>query len=108
MRALWKLDRAFVKEILAEWEGAVPPVTTVSSIVRKLEQEGFIGHETFGKTHRYFPKVSLEAYRQNSLKQLVSHFFEGSPKALLSHFVREEQIDPEELNDLIESLKHKG
>ena len=65
MQVLWRMERAFVKEILAELPEPKPPITTVSSIVRKLEGEGLIGHEAFGKTHRYYPIVKKSEYRRS-------------------------------------------
>ena len=60
MQILWRLENAFLKEIMAELPDPKPPVTTVSSIVRKLEGEGLIGHEAFGKSHRYYPILTKE------------------------------------------------
>ncbi|MEQ8703283.1 MAG: BlaI/MecI/CopY family transcriptional regulator [Phaeodactylibacter sp.] len=105
MQALWRLERAFVKEIIAELEPPPPPVTTVSSVVRKLEGEGFIGHESFGKTYRYFPAVSKEEYRSRAFQHLMQSYFESSAEALLSHFVREEEVSYGELEALLDKIK---
>lgn len=107
MQILWQMERAFVKEIMDRLEEPKPPVTTVSSIVRKLESEGWIGHEAFGKTHRYFPLVSKEDYARSSFRQVFEDYFGGSPKQLLSFFVEEEQADALELQRLLEELKQK-
>lgn len=107
MQALWKLERGFVKEILAELTEPKPPITTISSIVRKLEHEGFIGHEAFGKTFRYYPIVTKEAYRKAFFQKVVKDYFGGSPEKVLSFFVQEEEIDLEEVNRLLEEIKKK-
>lgn len=107
MQALWKLERAFVKEIVAELEPPPPPVTTVSSIVRKLEAEGFIGHESFGKTYRYYPAVTKEAYRGKAFRHLMKSYFESSAEALLSHFVQEEEVSYGELEALLDKIKEQ-
>jgi predicted transcriptional regulator len=106
MQILWRLDRAFVKEILVEMEAPQPPITTVSSIVRKLETEGWIGFEAFGKTYRYFPIVKKEAYLKSSFKRMVNNYFDGSPSQLLSYFVKEEDVDADELNRLLKELEN--
>lgn len=105
MQALWKLERAFVKEIVAELAPPQPPVTTVSSIVRKLEGEGFIGHESFGKTYRYYPAVSKQQYRSKAFNHLMKSYFESSAEALLSHFVQEEEVSYGELEALLDKIK---
>ena len=107
MQILWQLENAFMKDI---WEALAtprPPITTTASIVKKLETAGFIDHETFGRTHRYFPAVKKEDYRQSSFKNLVDNYFGGSPKQLLSYFVDKEEMDESELDELLQEIKKK-
>ncbi|MEM6379609.1 MAG: BlaI/MecI/CopY family transcriptional regulator [Bacteroidota bacterium] len=105
MQILWRLEKAFVKEILAEMEAPKPPITTVSSIVRKLESEGWIGFEAFGKTYRYYPIIPKESYLKSSFKRMLNNYFDGSPSRLLSYFVKEEDVDAEELNRLLKEIE---
>jgi len=106
MQALWRLQKAFVREIVAELQDPPPP-TTIASTVRKLERDGFVGHEVLGKTHRYFPLVSKEAYRSAVLQHLMRSYFSGSPEQLLSHFVREEHFSYGELEALLQRIKQQ-
>lgn len=105
MQVLWRLEKGFVKEILDELPEPKPPITTVSSIVRKLETEGLVGHEAFGKTHRYFPVLKKEDYRKSSFRQFINNYFGGSPEQLLSYFVKEEDLAPEDLEQLLDKIK---
>lgn len=105
MHILWRLKKAFVKEILEEIEPPKPPITTVSSTVRKLEQEGYLEHESFGKAHRYFPIIDMATYRKNNFRHFVENFFGGSPKQVLSYFLKEEKMAPEELNQLLQEIR---
>ncbi|MCO6477198.1 MAG: BlaI/MecI/CopY family transcriptional regulator [Phaeodactylibacter sp.] len=107
MQALWRLERAFVKEIVAELEDPKPPVTTVSSIVRKLEEEGLVAHEEFGRTHRYYPVLKKKDYRKSFLRQMMADYFGGSTEQLLSHFIKEENEDPARLKELLDRIKNK-
>ncbi len=107
MHILWKLEKAYVKEILAEYPNPKPPYNTISSVIRKLEAAGLVGYEPFGKTHRYFPILKKEAYRKTSFQNFINNYFGGSPQQVLSYFVKEEKIDAEEINDLLEQLKEK-
>ena len=107
MHILWKLDKAFVKEIISEMETAMP-YNTVSSIVRKLETMGLVGYEAFGKTHRYYPILKKENYRKYSFRSLISNYFENSPEQLLSYFVKEEKLSPDEIEALLNQLKNKS
>ncbi len=107
MQILWRLQKAFVKEILVELPEPKPPVTTLSSLVRKLDQEGIIAHESFGKTHRYFPVLKKEDYRKKSMKKLLANYFSGKPEQLLSYFVKEERLDVDELSNLLDKIKKR-
>lgn len=105
MQILWRLKNAFVKEILAEMPEPKPPITTISSIVRKLETEGIIGYEAFGKTHRYYPILEKSAYRRSFFKRMLDNYFGGSPEQLLSFFVDEQDLPPEELDRLLDKIR---
>ncbi len=105
MRILWKLEKAFVKEIIEAMGDPKPPYNTISSIVRKLEGMNYIGHEAFGKTHRYFPILKKEEYRKSSLKKMMNNYFGGSVEQLMSFFVKEENVDLDDLNEILEKIK---
>ena len=107
MQIIWRMEQAFVKDILDALEEPKPPITTVSSIVRKLESEGWLGYESFGKTYRYFPLVRKEDYLKASFQRLLEDYFDGSPRQLLSFFVEEQRPDQEEITRLLEEIKHK-
>jgi predicted transcriptional regulator len=106
MTILWRLEHAFVHDILEAMEEK-PPYNTVSSIVRKLVAEGLVGYEAFGKTHRYYPILQKADYRANAFDRFMENYFGGSPTALLSYFVKSEKVNPEELNDLLEQIRKK-
>jgi len=107
MTILWRLGHAFVHDILAEMEEPKPPYNTVSSIVRKLEDQGLVGYEAFGKTHRYFPILKKEEYRVGALRRFMDNYFAGSPADMLSYFVREENISSEDMDKLLEEIKKR-
>jgi BlaI family transcriptional regulator, penicillinase repressor len=106
MSILWRLEKAFVNDILnAMEEEDRPPYNTVSSLVRKLVSEGLIGYTAFGKTHQYYALLKKEDYRSSAFQRLMDNYFGGSPSALLSYFVKEEKMEASEINDLLEKIK---
>ena len=107
MRTLWELRKAFVKEVVAELPDPKPHYNTVSTIIRNLEEKGFIGHEAFGKTHRYHPLISKEAYRKKFMQKTISNYFEDSYKNVVSFFAREEKISADELREIIDLIEKK-
>lgn len=108
MQILWSLKKGFVKEILEKMSEPKPPYNTVSSIVRKLETMGLVSHEAFGKTHRYYPILKKENYRNQSFQAFMRNYFGGSPSQLLSYFVKEEKLSPTEIDQLLNELKKQA
>ena len=111
LQILWELGEGFVKDVIAEFPDPKPPYNTISSIIRILEEKGYVDHKAYGKTHLYFPVVSRKAYRKTVFKKLVSNFFEGSVENVVSHMVNEGELDRDELQKLktlIEDLEKKG
>ena len=100
MQALWKLKRAFVKDIIAHLpDDPKPPYNPVSSVVRILERKGYVSFTAYGKTYEYFPLVSKAQYRAQSLKRMLARYFDNSPAALVSYMV-EESLNPKEIQQL--------
>ncbi len=99
MLICWNLQKAFVKDVIAEMEEN-PPYNTVSSVVRILEKKGYLGHEQFGNTYRYHPLISKSEYRKFFTKKLLSGYFDDSPASLVSFLVKEEKLSEEEKEQL--------
>jgi BlaI family transcriptional regulator, penicillinase repressor len=104
MQVLWNIQPAFVKDIITELPEPKPAYSTVSTIVRILESKGFIDHEAFGTTHRYFAVVSKEEYSHFSMKKIFENYFDGSLKKMVSSFSNREQIDLKEMNDILRAI----
>ena len=105
MKILWKLEKAFVKEILAEFKEDQPHYNTMSTIVRNLEEKKYVAHEAFGNTHRYYPLVSKEAYRKQFVNRSIADFYDNSYKSMVSFFAKEEKISADELEEIIRMVK---
>ena len=101
MHILWKLKKAFVKDVLAEIKNDKPHYNTLSTIIRNLEDKGYVGYTAYGKTHQYFPIVSKEDYRKGFMKTAIDNYFNNSYKNMVSFFAKEEKISVEELKDII-------
>lgn len=102
MQVIWNLEKAFVKDILKELPEPKPAYNTVSTIVRILEDKGFVDHIPMGKSHQYYPLVSKADYRGFATKKLLSGYFGGKFENLLSHFVNEKNISLKDLQAIIE------
>jgi predicted transcriptional regulator len=101
MQALWKLKKAFVKDIIQHLpDEPKPPYNTISSVVRILEKKGYVGFTAYGKTYEYFPLISKGQYRSSFVKKLLANYFDDSAASLLSFMVKEEKLTEEEMKKL--------
>lgn len=107
MQILWDIKKGFVKDILDKYPDPKPHYNTVSSIVRLLQDKGFIGHQEYGNTHEYYPKVTREEYRKSFMKNVIRDYFDNSYKSVVAYFVKEKKIKPEELDEIIRLIKDK-
>jgi len=100
MRILWDIKSGFVKDIIDKMDDPKPPYNTISSIVRILVKKGFVKFKAYGKTYEYFPAVSKAVYKKFELKSLISNYFEGSYKQLVSFLVEKEELNEEEIEEI--------
>jgi len=107
MQVLWQLEKGFVKEIVEQLSGD-NHYNTVSTIVRNLEEKGFVSHQAFGKTHQYFPLVTKEAYANKFMNLASQRYFNNSYKSMVSFFAKEEKISAEELREILKIIEKKS
>lgn len=105
MKILWKLQKAFVKDILKEFKGTRPHYNTMSTIVRNLEDKQYVAHEAFGNTHRYYPLISKEEYRRKFINSTLADYYDNSYKNMVSFFAREQKISAAELREIIQIIE---
>lgn len=105
MQVIWDKQKALVHDILDVLPEPKPAYNTVSTIVRILEQKGFVGHKAYGRTYEYFPLVSKEAYTQRYMTTVLDNFFDGSLSRLVSFFSEQESIPAGEVNEILKMLK---
>ena len=105
LRVLWRLKKAFVKELVAELPNPKPHYNTVSTVIRKMEEKGFVGHTPFGTTYQYYPLISKEAYRKQFMRRTIHNYFEDSYKNVVSFLAKEEKISVEELKEIIKLIE---
>ena len=107
MKILWKMGKAFVKDIVEQYDEPKPHYNTVSSLVRLLQEKGIVGFTQYGNTYEYFPLMSKEEYRPTLNKQMVSDNFDNSYKSAVAFFVKEKGLSPAELEELVKMIKEQ-
>ncbi len=107
MHILWKLKKAFVKEVLAEITEEKPHYNTLSTIIRNLEEKGFVSYNAYGNTHQYFPIISIEDYRKRFMNTAIDNYFGSSYKNMVSFFAEENKISADELREILAIIEQK-
>ena len=105
MHILWNLEKAFVKDVLAEIKEDKPHYNTLSTIIRNLEEKGYVSYNAYGKTHQYYPIVSKETYRKGFMNTAINSYFNNSYKNMVSFFAKEEKISVDELKEIIKLIE---
>lgn len=99
MNLLWDKKKAFVKELVEEWTADPKPAyNTVSTVVRILEEKGFVGHEAFGRSHQYFPEIERETYQKRLMKSVLENVFSGNVTTMVSTLIDDESISSDEFD----------
>ena len=107
MQVIWKLDKAFLREIIEELPAPKPHNNTVATIIKILVDKEFVGVTLFGRTHQYYPLVSKDAYSKTTMKSFVKGYFEGSFSNAVYFMVKENNLSVEDLEMLLKQLKKK-
>jgi predicted transcriptional regulator len=105
MQVLWKIRKGFVKDILEHFDDPKPAYNTVSTIVRILQDKGFVDHKAYGRTHEYFPVVSKNEYSKMHLHTFVKDYFSNSFEKMVSFFAKEKSISVKEMSDIMKIME---
>ena len=106
MQFLWMVKKGFLKDIVDLYPSPKPAYTTVSTVIRVLVKKGFIGYNTYGKIHEYYPLITKSDYFQNHVKSIINTFFNGSAPEFASFFANE-QLNLSELEEIQKMIEEK-
>ncbi|PKO98225.1 MAG: transcriptional regulator [Bacteroidetes bacterium HGW-Bacteroidetes-8] len=105
MNFFWSKGALYVRELLDFYDEPKPHFNTLSTIVRGLEEKGFLGHKAFGNTYQYYVVITQDEYKSGALNSVVKKYFKDSYLGVVSSLIKQEQISLEELRKLIESVE---
>jgi BlaI family transcriptional regulator, penicillinase repressor len=108
MQALWQTGPAFVKDLIEIMPEPKPHYNTVSTLIKILQEKGFVDYKAYGKSYQYFPLITKEEFSRSTLQHFVKGYFSGSFSDMVSFFVKEKDMSVHELEALLEEIKqHK-
>ena len=106
MRYFWEENNLFVKQLVGKYPDPKPHFNTLSTYVRSLEEKGYLSHETFGTTYRYFVLVSEEEYKKGNLKNVVKKYFNNSYLNVVSSLIKEQDLSVDEIRKLLDEVEN--
>ena len=108
MHVLWKLERGFLRDVIEEMPDPKPHSNTVATILKILVEKEFVGIEAFGRLNQYYPLINKDDYSNNSIKNLVEGYFDGSFSNVVSFMVEKNELSVDDLELLLKQIKkHK-
>ena len=107
MQYLWKLNKAFMKDILEAYPEPKPATTTIATLLKRMIGKGFVAYKTYGKSREYYPLVKKDAYFSKQVNGLIKNFFNDSASQFASFFTRKTDLTKEELEALKAIIDHE-
>ncbi|MEI9909196.1 MAG: BlaI/MecI/CopY family transcriptional regulator [Bacteroidota bacterium] len=105
MQVLWKLDSAFLREIIEAMPNPKPHQNTIATLLKILVEKEFVSIVVLGRQHQYTALINKDEYSKRTIKQMVKGYFEGSFSNVVSFLVKENNITIEELETLLQQIK---
>ena len=100
MNHLWKLNKAFMKDLLEVYPEPKPATTTVATLLKRMTDKGFVGYNLLGNSREYYPLVKKKDYFSKHLDGLIKTFFNDSASQFASFFAKETDLSKQELEEL--------
>ncbi len=100
MKYLWKLDKAFMKDLLEAYPEPKPATTTVATLLKRMQDKNFVDYTLYGKSREYYPLVKKTDYFSKHVNGLIKNFFNDSASQFASFFTSETNLSTTELEEL--------
>ncbi len=107
MKLLWKLEKAFIRDLLNEFPDPKPAPTTIITLLKRMIDKGFVNYRQCGNSREYFPNVKKSEYFSDHFNGLIKDFFNNSTAQFASFFTNETNMSPKELKELRDIVDKK-
>jgi BlaI family transcriptional regulator, penicillinase repressor len=108
MQVYWDLNKAFIRDIIPLLPDPKPHYNSVATMVKILEEKGFLDHETIVNMNCYFPIITREMYQQFAMKDVVSQYFDNSYPRMLAFFAKEQNLTDTQLDEILKIIKNEN
>lgn len=100
MEIIWNLENAFMKEIMEQFEPPLPSNSTVLTLLKRMQEKGFVGYKMLGNSRQYYPLIDKETYFGKQINSMIKDFFGNSPLQFASFFTKSSDLNEEQLQEL--------
>tara|TARA_R110002049_G_scaffold247413_10_gene421614 strand:+ start:605 stop:985 length:381 start_codon:yes stop_codon:yes gene_type:complete len=107
MQYLWKLEKAFMKDIVEQFPEPKPAYTTISTLVSRMVAKNYVGFDKLGRDKHYYPLIKKNAYFGSQVNGMIKNFFNDSATQFASFFTAETEFSDEQLKELQEIISKK-
>jgi predicted transcriptional regulator len=107
MKLLWRLEKAFIRDLVNEFPDPKPAQTTVLTLLKRMMDKGFVNYKVYGNSREYYPLVEKSDYFSDHLHGLIKDFFNNSTAQFASFFTNETEMSPGELRELRDIVDKK-
>jgi len=104
MQVFWDIKKGFVKDVIEKLPGK-NPYNTISSVVRILNQKGFLKYKQYGNTYEYSAKISKKRYRKQIFKTMMADYFDNSYKKVVSYMVKENKLEEKDIEAMMKLIE---
>ncbi len=100
MQILWRKEKAIMKDLLEAYPEPRPALTTIATLLKRMQDKNFVGYTQIGRSREYFPKVSKKSYFSRQMNGFIKNFFNDSTSQFASFFTKETDLSEKELIEL--------
>lgn len=100
MEHLWQTERAFLKDLIDLFPEPKPATTTVATLLKRMQDKGFVGYKLYGNSREYYPLVKKTDYFSKQVNGIIKTFFNDSAAQFGSFFAKDTNMSTDELLEL--------
>ena len=100
MHYIWKLKKAFMKDLIDSFSDPKPAGTTVATLLKRMQDKGFVGYTLYGNSREYYALVTKTDYFTKHVNGMIKNFFNDSVSQFGSFFAKDTNMSMQELEDL--------
>ena len=107
MKIFWAHEPLFIRDLISYIPEPRPHYNTVATLVKFLEEKGFVEREPMANSFRYKVRISERQYHGDTVSEVVARYYDNSYLSLVSQCVEEDKMDIQQLKDLIAQIENK-